>query len=333
MSYIFVSGGLGFIGSHTVIELINSNYNVVIVDDLSNSKIEVLDKLKEITSRDILFYQYDILDKKIIENLFKKYNFAGIMHFAGLKSVSDSVEYPLSYYLNNLLTTVNLLSLCIKYNVKKFIFSSSATVYGDNTSPLKESMPLMQRTNPYGETKAMNEKILTDVSKANPNLEVSLLRYFNPIGAHKSGLIGENPHGTPNNLLPYITKVAKGILDELSIFGDDYDTIDGTGIRDYIHVVDLAKGHIAALIHSVAGTSIYNLGTGKGTSVFEIVKAFEMVNNICIPYKIVGRRSGDLSSCYADVSKANKELNWSAEKTIEDMVKDAWFYEKKQVYK
>lgn len=325
---ILVTGGAGYIGSHTCVELLNNNYDVIIADNLINSKIETIDKIKKITGKDLIFYQYDVTDKKLVEEIFKNHKIDGVIHFAGLKSVSESVSIPLEYYYNNLVSTINLANACLKYNVKKFIFSSSATVYGNVISPFKENMKLGETTNPYGETKAISERILIDTSKANKEFNVVLLRYFNPIGAHSSGLIGEVPDGVPNNLMPYITQTAKGKRKELSIFGNDYDTIDGTGVRDYIHVVDLAKGHVKALEKDLLGVNIYNLGTGKGTSVLELVKTFEKVNNIKIPYKIVDRRPGDIAECFADVSKAKKELNWETKNTIEDMCRDSWNFEK-----
>jgi len=250
-----------------------------------------------------------------------------VIHFAGLKAVGESVSKPLEYYYNNLVSTMVLSKMCVKYGVGKFVFSSSATVYGDQPSPLREDMELKKTTNPYGETKAMSERILTDVAKANPNFSVSLLRYFNPVGAHESGLIGEAPNGIPNNLMPYITKVAKGLLPKLNIFGNDYPTVDGTGVRDYIHVVDLAEGHVAAIEKLTEGVHIYNLGTGQGTSVLQLVQAFEEVNNIKIPYVIVDRRPGDIASVFADTSKAERELGWKAGLTLEDMVRDSWRFE------
>ncbi len=325
---ILVTGGAGYIGSHTCVELLNNNYDVIIADNLINSKIETIDKIKKITEKDLIFYQYDVTDKKLVDEIFKNHKIDGVIHFAGLKSVGESVSIPLEYYYNNLVSTINLANVCLKYNVKKFIFSSSATVYGNGISPFKENMKLGETTNPYGETKAISERILIDTSKANKEFNVVLLRYFNPIGAHSSGLIGEVPDGVPNNLMPYITQTAKGKRKELSIFGNDYDTIDGTGVRDYIHVVDLAKGHVKALEKDLLGVNIYNLGTGKGTSVLELVKTFEKVNNIKIPYKIVDRRPGDIAECFADVSKAKKELNWETKNTIEDMCRDSWNFEK-----
>ena len=325
---ILVTGGLGFIGSHTVVELIKNNHSVVIADNLINSKIEVLDKLKSITNKEIIFYEIDVTDEVKVEKIFKNHKLDGIIHFAGLKAVGESVAKPLMYYYNNLVSTMVLSKMCLKYNVNKFVFSSSATVYGENKVPFVENMKLLPTTNPYGETKVMSERILTDISKANINFSVTLLRYFNPVGAHESGLIGEDPNGIPNNLMPFIAKVAKGELTKLNVFGNDYDTIDGTGVRDYIHVVDLAKGHVKAIESLKTGVNIYNLGTGKGTSVLELVKAFEKANNIKISYEIVKRRPGDIASCYADVSKAEKELGWTAKRNIVDMCRDSWKFEK-----
>ena len=324
---ILVTGGLGFIGSHTTIELIKNNHTVIIADNLINSKIEVLDKLSNITGIKPSFYQIDVTDEAKVEEIFVNHKIDGVIHFAGLKAVGESVSKPLEYYYNNLVSTMVLSKMCVKYGVNKFIFSSSATVYGDQQSPLKEDMELKKTTNPYGETKAMSERISTDTANANPNFAVSLLRYFNPVGAHESGLIGEDPNGIPNNLMPFVTKVAKGQLEKLSVFGDDYDTIDGTGVRDYIHVVDLAKGHVKAIENLESGVNTYNLGTGKGTSVLELVNAFIKVNDVDVPYEIVGRRPGDIATCFADASKAEQELGWKAELTIEDMVRDAWKFE------
>lgn len=324
---ILVTGGLGYIGSHTVVELINNNHEVIIVDNLINSNLEVLEKIHKISGVNPIFYQFDVTEEGMIESVFSKYKIDGLIHFAGLKAVGESVSKPLDYYYNNLLSTIVLSKMCIKYKVNKFVFSSSATVYGDQPSPLSEDMELKKTTNPYGETKAISERILIDTNYANDDFAVSLLRYFNPIGAHESGLIGEDPKGIPNNLMPYITKVAKGVLPKLNIFGNDYNTVDGTGVRDYIHIVDLAKGHVKAIENLDKGVNIFNLGTGRGTSVLELVNAFIKVNNIDIPYEIVGRRSGDIATCYADVSKAEKELGWVATKDIEDMVKDAWKFE------
>jgi len=324
---ILVTGGLGFIGSHTAVELIKNNHTVIIADNLINSKIEVLDKLYTITGIKPTFYQIDVTDENKLEQIFSNHKIDGVIHFAGLKAVGESVSKPLEYYYNNLVSTMVISKICVKYGVGKFVFSSSATVYGDQPSPLKEDMELKKTTNPYGETKAMSERILTDTAKANDGFTVSLLRYFNPVGAHESGLIGEDPNGIPNNLMPFVTKVAKGQLEKLSVFGSDYDTIDGTGVRDYIHVVDLAKGHVKAIENLNDGVNIYNLGTGKGTSVLELVNAFKKVNCINVPYEIVGRRPGDIATCFADASKAEKELNWKAELGIEEMVRDAWRFE------
>jgi len=324
---ILVTGGLGFIGSHTVVELTKNNHTVIIADNLINSKIEVLDKLYTITGIKPTFYQIDVTDEAKVEEIFNNHKIDGVIHFAGLKAVGESVSKPLEYYYNNLVSTMVLSKMCVKYGVGKFVFSSSATVYGDQPSPLKEDMELKKTTNPYGETKAMSERILTDTSIANSSFTVSLLRYFNPVGAHESGLIGEDPNGIPNNLMPFVTKVAKGHLEKLSVFGNDYDTTDGTGVRDYIHVVDLAKGHVKAIENLNDGVNIYNLGTGRGTSVLELVNAFIEANDIKVPYEIVGRRPGDIATCYAHAEKAEVELGWKAELTIEDMVGDAWKFE------
>jgi UDP-glucose 4-epimerase len=329
---ILVTGGLGFIGSHTTIELIANNHNPIIVDNLINSKLEVLDKISTITGVKPRFYQIDVTDEKKLEEIFINHKIDGVIHFAGLKAVGESVSKPLEYYYNNLISTILLSKMCVKYGVGKFIFSSSATVYGDQQSPLKEDMELKKTTNPYGETKAMSERILMDTSYANVGFAVSILRYFNPVGAHESGLIGEDPKNMPNNLMPFLTKVAKGQIEKLNIFGDDYDTIDGTGVRDYIHVVDLAKGHVKAIENLKEGVSIYNLGTGKGTSVLELVNIFMKVNGIGVPYEIIGRRPGDVAICFADTSKANQELGWKAEFGIEEMVRDSWKFEINKFY-
>ena len=326
MRYL-VTGGLGFIGSHTVVELINNDHEVVIADNLINSKSEVLDKIYEITGVKPIFFQIDVTDEEKVKEIFLNNKLDGVIHFAGLKAVGESVSKPLEYYYNNLVSTMVLSKLCLEYKVNKFVFSSSATVYGEQESPLNEDMELKRTTNPYGETKAMSERILIDTATANEGFRVCLLRYFNPVGAHESGLIGENPNGIPNNLMPYITKVAKKELKKLNIFGDDYNTVDGTGVRDYIHVVDLAKGHVKAIEKLASGVEIYNLGTGKGTSVLELVNAFMKVNNVDIPYEIVGRRAGDIATCYADTNKAMSDLGWRAEKDIEDMVRDSWRFE------
>ncbi len=325
---ILVTGGAGYIGSHTCVELLKNNHSVIVADNLVNSKRETIDKIENISGKDIIFYEIDVCDESLVEKIFEENKIDGIIHFAGLKAVGESVAKPLEYYYNNLVSTMVLSKICIKYQVNKFIFSSSATVYGDNISPLDESMELRLTTNPYGETKAMSERILKDTAYANSKFTVSLLRYFNPVGAHESGLIGEDPNGIPNNLMPFVTKVAKGELNELKIFADDYDTVDGTGVRDYIHVVDLAQAHVKAIENLENGVDIYNIGTGSGTSVLELVKAFMDVNNIEIPYKIVSRRPGDIATSYADVSKAKDELGWSAKKDIRDMCADPWRFEK-----
>jgi UDP-glucose 4-epimerase len=325
---ILVTGGAGYIGSHTCVVLLEAGYDVIIADNLSNSSIKVIDKIKKISSKDIKFYKVDVTDEKETEKVFEENDIEGIIHFAGLKAVGESVEKPLDYYHNNLLSTIVLCKLCKKYNVNKFVFSSSATVYGNNIVPFVESMDLLPTTNPYGETKAMNERILSDIAKANPSFCVTLLRYFNPIGAHESGLIGEVPNGIPNNLMPYVTQVAKGKREKLKIFGNDYETVDGTGVRDYIHVLDLAEGHLAAIKNIKEGVNVYNLGTGKGISVLQLVKTFEDINKIRIPYDIVERRQGDIAECYADSSKAKEELKWEAIRNLKDMVRDSWRFEK-----
>ncbi|MGI6710761.1 MAG: UDP-glucose 4-epimerase GalE [Bacilli bacterium] len=325
---ILVTGGLGYIGSHTALLLKEAGHEVVIVDNLSNSKLDVLQKLKKISNDDFKFYKADVTDDAKMKEIFARNNFDGIIHFAGFKAVGESISKPLEYYYNNVVSTICLIKCALEYKVLKFVFSSSATVYGENKSPLKENMQTGKTTNPYGETKAINEKILMDAVYAYPKLGVSLLRYFNPVGAHPSGLIGEVPNGVPNNLMPFITQVASKKQKLLKVFGNDYDTVDGTGVRDYIHVMDLAKGHIKALENIKPGVSIYNLGTGKGTSVLELINTFEKINDIKIPYEIVERRKGDVATSFADVSKAFKELGWKAELTIEDMVRDAWNFEK-----
>ncbi|KYG30586.1 UDP-glucose 4-epimerase GalE [Alkalihalobacillus trypoxylicola] len=324
---ILVTGGTGYIGSHTVISLLEDGHSVVVADNLSNSKEDVIEKIERISGKKITFYKVDITIEEDLEKLFNAHSFDGVIHFAGLKAVGESVKKPLNYYFTNLVSTMNVTNLCLKYQVNRFVFSSSATVYGDNAVPFEESMELLPTTNPYGETKAMIERILTDIAAANPQFAVSILRYFNPVGAHKSGLIGELPNGIPNNLMPYITQVAKGIREKLYVFGNDYQTADGTGVRDYIHVVDLAEGHVAALNHLKEGVHTFNLGTGAGTSVLELVKAFEVANDLTIPYEIVDRRAGDIAECYADVTKAEKKLNWKAQKGIIEMCRDSWRFE------
>lgn len=325
---ILVTGGLGFIGSHTVVSLIEAGHSVVVADNLSNSKIEVLNVLEHISNKQIPFYKIDITNQQKVDTLLESHQFDGVIHFAGYKAVGESTEQPLKYYYNNLLSTIILAESCNKYGVIKFVFSSSATVYGDNESPFVETMGLLPTTNPYGETKIMCERILKDLYSSNNSFEIALLRYFNPIGAHPSGLIGEVPNGTPNNLMPYITQVAKGKREYLNVYGNDYPSIDGTGVRDYIHVMDLAEGHVAALEGLLPGTHVYNLGTGNGTSVLQLIKTFEMINDIKVPYKITARRSGDIATCYADVTKAKRELGWVAKRTLEEMCADAWRFEK-----
>lgn len=323
---VLVTGGMGYIGSHTVVELLNSGEEVVVIDDLSNSKEIVKDRIEKITGRTFKFYKINILDKEKVEVVFKENKIDSVIHFAAFKAVGESVEKPLEYYYNNLTNTLIILNLMKKYNVRNFVFSSSATVYGSaKEMPIKEEFELSS-TNPYGSTKLMIEDMLRDISKAESNFNIALLRYFNPVGAHESGLIGEDPNGIPNNLMPYITKVAIGELKEVSVFGNDYNTHDGTGVRDYIHVVDLAKGHIKALekLKGNPGLVTYNLGTGNGYSVLDLIKAFGKAAGKEIPYKIVGRRAGDVAECYADPSKANNELGWQAEKGIDDMCRDSW---------
>ncbi len=329
---ILVTGGLGFIGSHTVCELLKENYEVVVADNLSNSSIDVIDKIKTITGKEIVFYNCDVCIEESLEEIFKKEQIDAVIHFAAYKAVGESVSNPIMYYENNLISTIKVCKVMKKYNVKRFVFSSSATVYGSpKTLPIKEDFPL-STTNPYGTTKLMNEKILEDICLSDSDFSVVILRYFNPIGAHESGLIGENPKGIPNNLMPYIVRVANKELKELSVFGNDYNTHDGTGVRDYIHVVDLAKGHIKAIEKATnsTGVNIYNLGTGTGYSVLDLVETFKKVNNIDVPYKIVDRRPGDIAECYADPTKAYEELGWKAELGIEDMCKDSYNFILKQ---
>lgn len=311
----------------TKVELLKNKHEVIIADNLSNLKIDELDKLYKITGIKPAFYQIDVTDEVKVEEIFIRHKTDGVIHFAGLKAVGESVSKPLEYYYNNIVSTMVLSKMCIKYGVGKFVFSSSATVYGDQPSPLKEDMDLKKTTNPYGETKAMSERILIDTAFSNPEFAVSLLRYFNPVGAHESRLIGEDPNGIPNNLMPFVTKVAKGILPKLNVFCNDYDTIDGTGVRDYIHVVYLAKGHVKAIERLDKGVNFHNLGTGRGISVLELVNAFMNVNKVDVTYEIVERRPGDIATCYADPSKAEQELGSKAELTIEDMVRDAWKFE------
>ena len=325
---ILVTGGLGYIGSHTCIELLKDNNKLIIVDNLSNSNVEVIDKIEQITKKLPKLYILDLVNKSDVEKIFAENEIDAVIHFAGLKAVGESVEKPLEYYSNNLISTLNLLEVMSKYNVKKIVFSSSATVYGEQKVPYVETMKRGETTNPYGTTKSMIEQILEDVYKADSTWDITILRYFNPVGAHESGLLGESPSGIPNNLMPYIMRVASGKLECLNIYGDDYNTSDGTGVRDFIHVVDLAKGHVKALESSKNGIHVYNLGTGIGYSVLDIVNEFEKVNNIKINYKIVDRRAGDIAICYSDPTKAKNELGWTAEKTLEDMCRDSWNFEK-----
>ncbi len=328
---ILVTGGAGYIGSHTVVELLKLGKDVVIVDNLSNSSILVLDRIETITGKRPTFYELDVADKVALREVFEKENIEAAIHFAGYKAVGESVEKPVMYYENNIMSTLALVEVMAEFGVKKIVFSSSATVYGlNNPSPLVETMPT-SATNPYGYTKVMLEQILRDVEVADKEWSVALLRYFNPIGAHESGLIGEDPAGIPNNLMPFVAQVAVGKRPELSVFGNDYDTVDGTGVRDYIHVIDLALGHIKALekISTTEGVHTYNLGSGQGTSVLELVQAFEKVNGVPVPYKIVDRRPGDVATCYANADKALEELNWKTEKTIEDMCRDTWNWQSK----
>ncbi|MDY2735875.1 UDP-glucose 4-epimerase GalE, partial [Intestinibacter sp.] len=328
---ILVTGGAGYIGSHTAVELLNEGYEVIIADNLCNSSSVVIDRIKEITGKQVKFYDIDTRDQEKLRKIFEENKIDAVIHFAALKAVGESVEKPLDYYNNNLVNTITVLELMREFGVDKFVFSSSATVYGSPKScPIKEDFPL-STTNPYGNTKLMIEDILRDICKVNKDFNVAILRYFNPIGAHESGLIGEEPNGIPNNLMPYITKVAIGQLKELSVFGDDYDTSDGTGVRDYIHVVDLAIGHVKALekLNQNPGLVTYNLGTGRGYSVLDLVKAFENASGVKIPYKIVGRRAGDIAMCYADPTKAEKELGWVAKYDVNKMCKDSWNWQSK----
>ena len=327
---ILLPGGAGYIGSHTAVELLNADKEIIIVDNFSNSKPEVLDKIKQITGKDFKFYEVDCLDRKALEKVFEENNIEAVINFAGFKAVGESVKKPIEYYMNNITGALTILDVMKEHNCKKFIFSSSATVYGEPEKiPLTEECRTGGTTNPYGTTKLFIEQILQDVYKSNKEWDICILRYFNPVGSHESGLIGEEPQGIPNNLMPYIVRVASGQLKELSVFGNDYNTPDGTGVRDYIHVVDLAKGHLKALEKlekENSGLYIYNLGTGIGYSVLDMVKAFEKATGKKVPYKIAERREGDIAICYANSEKAKKELDWTAEKTLEDMCKDSWNY-------
>lgn len=331
---VLLAGGAGYIGTHTCVELIEAGHDVVIADNFSNSCPEAVARVEEITGRKIPLYEADVCDKDAVDKIFSENKIDAVIHFAGLKAVGESCAKPVEYYRNNIDSTLTLLEAMKKYGVNNFIFSSSATVYGTpETVPLVETMPTGSPTNPYGWTKLMMEQILSDTAKANPVMSIVLLRYFNPIGAHESGRIGEDPNGVPNNLMPFITQVAAGRLEKLGVFGDDYPTHDGTGVRDYIHVVDLAKGHVKALDYSAdhKGTEIFNLGTGTGYSVLDIVKAFIKVNNIDIPYVIKERRPGDIAECYADASKAKEKLGWVAKKSLEDMCRDSWNWQSNNV--
>ena len=327
---ILLPGGAGYIGSHTAVELLNKGKEIIIIDNFSNSKPEVLDKIKQITGKDFKFYEMDYLDREKLEKVFEENNIEAVLNFAGYKAVGESVQKPIEYYTNNISGALVLLDTMRKYNCKKFIFSSSATVYGNpERIPLTEECKVGGTTNPYGTTKLFIEQILKDIYISDNTWDICILRYFNPVGSHESGLIGEEPKGIPNNLMPYIARVANGQLEELSVFGNDYDTPDGTGVRDYIHVVDLAKGHVNALEKlekEGKGIYIYNLGTGKGYSVLDMVKAFEETTGKKVPYKIAPRRPGDIATCYADPKKAKEELGWEAEKTLEDMCRDSWNY-------
>ena len=327
---ILVTGGAGYIGSHTVVELLNADREVVIVDDFSNSKPEVLDAIRQITGKDFKFYELNYLDREKLDKVFKENNIEAVMNFAGFKAVGESVQKPIEYYTNNISGTLTLLDVMRENNVKKFVFSSSATVYGKpEVIPITEKCKTGGTTNPYGTSKLFIEQILKDVYKSDNTWDIVILRYFNPIGAHESGLIGEEPQGIPNNLMPYVVRVANGTLKELSVFGNDYDTPDGTGVRDYIHVVDLAKGHINALEKlekEGEGLFIYNLGTGKGYSVLDIVKTFEEATGKKVPYKIAPRRAGDIDTCYSDPTKAKNELGWEAERDLKQMCIDSWNY-------
>lgn len=330
---ILVTGGLGFIGSHAVVELLDAGYEVVVIDNLFNSSIDVIDKIKKITGKDFKFYENDVCDLEALEKIFSENKIDAVIHFAGYKAVGESVKKPIMYYENNIVSTLHLCNKMIEHDCFKLIFSSSATVYGNpEVLPITEDCRVGGTTNPYGTTKLMIERILSDINISNPKFSVIILRYFNPIGAHKSGLIGEKPNGIPNNLMPYIVRVASRELEILSVFGNDYDTHDGTGVRDYIHVVDLARGHLCALKKLLNDTGVfyYNLGTGHGYSVLDLVKSFESVNGVEVPYKIVERREGDIASCYADPSKAYKELGWKAELGLDDMMRDSYNFILKQ---
>lgn len=324
---ILVTGGAGYIGSHTCVELLNAGYDVAVVDNLYNSSEKALERVEKITGRSVKFYQADLLDEAALNAIFDEEKIESVIHFAGLKAVGESVAKPLEYYQNNITGTINLCNAMRTHGVKNLIFSSSATVYGEQkVMPITEEMPKQPATNPYGWTKWMIEEILKGVHTADPEWNIILLRYFNPIGAHKSGLIGEDPQGIPNNLVPYVAQVAVGIRPYVQVYGDDYDTPDGTGVRDYIHVLDLARGHLKALekLEERPGVEVYNLGTGKGYSVFDVIHAYEKACGKELPYQVVGRRAGDIAFCYGDASKAERELGWKAQYSIEDMCADSW---------
>lgn len=328
---ILLTGGAGYIGSHTAVELLQSNYEVVILDNLSNSSLESIRRVEAITQRTVHFVEGDIRHRKTLDELFSKYPITAVIHFAGLKAVGESIEQPLEYYENNVFGSIVLLQAMLEANVKRLVFSSSATVYGEHAPvPYKELMPTGQTSNPYGASKAMVEHVLTDVQKAQPDLSVTILRYFNPVGAHSSGLIGEDPQGVPSNLMPFISQVAVGRLAKLTVYGNDYETRDGTCERDYIHVMDLANGHLCALKGVTApGVHIFNLGTGYSTSVQEMIDAFQSVNGVEVPYEVGNRRSGDLPACWACTDKAKSELKWTAQRTLQDMVRDTWQWQQK----
>lgn len=328
---ILVTGGAGYIGSHTVVQLIEAGFEPIVIDNFSNSKPSVIDRIETITQTKVMYYACDILDQRAMSDIFEQHDIEAVIHFAAYKAVGESVEKPLKYYHNNVSGTLSLLSVMEKYRVNKIVFSSSATVYGmDHPSPLHEDLSIGKATNPYGYTKIVMEQILTDLANSDDQWQVTLLRYFNPIGAHSSGLIGEDPSGVPNNLMPYITQVAIGKREQLSVYGSDYPTHDGTGVRDYIHVIDLAKGHVRALqiMNQQNGVNIYNLGTGEGYSVLDLVKTFKEVNQLEIPYIIEDRRPGDIAACYADPSKAKKELDWQTHLNLKDMCRDSWNWQK-----
>lgn len=327
---VLVTGGAGYIGSHTCVQLLNAGFDVIVADNLSNSKEEALKRVQQITGKKLKFYKADVCDSAAVDQIFSEAKIDAVIHFAGYKAVGESVEKPLAYYRNNLLSAITVIETMLKYGVRNFVFSSSATVYGKpETVPIREDARL-SATNPYGRTKLMIEQMLGDIYNANPSMNIAILRYFNPVGAHESGLIGEDPNDIPNNLMPYISQVAVGRLDELKVFGNDYDTKDGTGVRDYIHVVDLADGHIAALkkLDENCGLVVYNLGTGKGYSVLDMVRAFEAASGRQIPYRITDRRPGDIDICYADPGKAKRELGWEARYDLHKMCEDTWRWQR-----